>query len=242
MRYGSSPRMWGLRAPAYQGQPQGRFIPTYVGFTCSSRFSPGFWPVHPHVCGVYPPPAAAGGVHFGSSPRMWGLRPGKLICQRVHRFIPTYVGFTHPGSTARPRSAVHPHVCGVYLRITKEDTSNTGSSPRMWGLPPVMARFWPRMRFIPTYVGFTTRRVWRQRIFSGSSPRMWGLRRILKDTGCLWSGSSPRMWGLQLRPGQSGPGARFIPTYVGFTYGYNSTRPSTPVHPHVCGVYPRNFA
>ena len=76
-------------------------------------------------------------MHYGSSPRAWGLPAADVFADVIHRFIPTRVGFTttFPSKTpvasgSSPRawglrtgpcvpassSAVHPHARGVYVR------------------------------------------------------------------------------------------------------------------------------
>ena len=45
------------------------------------------------------------------------------------------------------------------------------------------------------------------------------------------------MWGLHHLAGPHPVPARFIPTYVGFTYRAETPKSYPTVHPHVCGVY-----
>ena len=133
---GSSPRVWGLHTFSVSQFAELRFIPTCVGFTAQM---------------------ALVGFHLGgSSPRVWGLQQ-HIVYATVHlRFIPTCVGFTIACTCARAPvarfiptcvgftffparnaylTAVHPHVCGVY--VVEFDIKGFFD------------------RFIPTCVGFT---------------------------------------------------------------------------------------
>ena len=133
-----------------------RSIPTYVGFTAGEvvtdiyfdgpsphtwglrshqAFFSYFFPVHPHIRGVY-----------GSYQH---IQPAQV------RSIPTYVGFTHRPPGGGGRTAVHPHIRGVYCGRVKASGESCGPSPHTWGLRVPDYRS-PRMRrSIPTYVGFT---------------------------------------------------------------------------------------
>ena len=86
----------------------------------------------------------------------------------------------------------------------------------MWGLHELTLNERKRLRFIPTYVGFTA---------CAGAPD--------------WTadGSSPRMWGLPTAFTQNSMRMRFIPTYVGFTACERCGNRCTSVHPHACGVY-----
>ena len=200
---------------ALNGLPQ-RFIPTYVGFTECVASLRGSDAVHPHVCGVYGSRGNWRARNIGSSPRMWGLQGSIDSIEIPQRFIPTYVGFTEGRGGKRGRFSVHPHVCGVYSRRPLGTRTNIGSSPRMWGLHPLLLRHVLKERFIPTYVGFTERDGFQFVERHGSSPRMWGLQKKgrhemkaqtvhphvcgvygrVENDGVLTDGSSPRMWGL----------------------------------------------
>ena len=111
---GSSPRMWGTRHPDTRNVDKIRFIPTHVGNThclISILFAVSVHPhacgehawgdivsglssVHPHACGEHRRGRIVVGVESGSSPRMWGTRPGRGRSRRGRRFIPTHVGNT----------------------------------------------------------------------------------------------------------------------------------------------------
>ena len=50
---------------------------------------------------------------------------------------------------------VHPHACGEYRDVHPEGAGQSGSSPRVWGIPFARATAGIGHRFIPTRVGNT---------------------------------------------------------------------------------------
>ncbi len=194
--YGSSPRVWGIQKLQRLPRFPDRFIPTGVGNT-SPRTHPQIrQTVHPHGCGEYMTRTVAGSVRTGSSPRVWGIQLVRRLEHLTPRFIPTGVGNTHSLCTNDCICPVHPHGCGEYQLITVFPSSDTGSSPRVWGILPLPSPVNRICRFIPTGVGNT-------------------LAQFLKIAG--GDGSSPRVWGIQFIHGQIVPHRRFIPTGVGNT-------------------------
>ena len=156
---GSSPHAWGLLQQTGHGKKvqtvhphmRGvygnnaqddddtlRFIPTYVGVTCSSDSRLKTTTVHPHMRGVYFVRLTRRRFPVGSSPHAWGLPFPREILGGLQRYIPTCVGFTAGLLTA--------------------DTSKTGTSPHAWGLQDGKRAVLHGVRFIPTCVGFTPRR------------------------------------------------------------------------------------
>ena len=131
---GSSPRMWGTLLTSRLAFFTPRFIPTHVGNTSQRPFLPMKRAVHPHACGEHMIRATLAGVQFGSSPRMWGTRPGWPPVPRRCRFIPTHVG-----NTRSLRSVIGLH------RFIPTHVGNT--------FPSIAAMLC--MRFIPTHVGNT---------------------------------------------------------------------------------------
>ena len=71
------------------------------------------------------------------------------------RFIPTRVGNTGTSHPARIRATVHPHACGEYFDFSSLLENNSGSSPRVWGIPLHLHLGLDTGRFIPTRVGNT---------------------------------------------------------------------------------------
>ena len=71
----------------------------------------------------------------GSSPRVWGILRNALSQRRAYRFIPTCVGNTIFPAPKDDLQAVHPHVCGEYVKHYAFLYRLVGSSPRVWGIP-----------------------------------------------------------------------------------------------------------
>ena len=154
-RGGSSPRVWGIHA-GYEHHHGGlRFIPTRVGNTEVLAISTESRPVHPHACGEYRPPCRYPYVRCGSSPRVWGIRRPERSHHARGRFIPTRVGNTVELGQQPVGLAVHPHACGEYDGGIMKAASETGSSPRVWGIQEALFAGLKLGRFIPTRVGNT---------------------------------------------------------------------------------------
>ena len=191
---GSSPRVWGT-LPA---QTETR-VPR---------------PVHPHVCGersvspVLPSPVS------GSSPRVWGTRHWVVCRADTGRFIPTCVGNASSLASSSAWPTVHPHVCGERSSASIAETSENGSSPRVWGTLLLLNECDVSQRFIPTCVGNAAAGV-----PSGSEsavhPHVCGERDKIAMLGILL--------------------VRFIPTCVGNATARPGPGCAAPVHPHVCG-------
>ena len=124
------------------------------------------------------------------------------------------MGFTPPCCSHGQRSAVHPHVRGVYGLLKgglvipipthvgftipngHAGCGKTGPSPHAWGLRGIQARRHPPLRFIPTCVGFT--------FVPASEPLMVPVHPHIR--GVYGGGGAGRQ-----------DIHRSIPTYVGFT-------------------------
>ena len=91
---GSSPRVWGIHLRHARCDWIGRFIPTRVGNTWQLKFRYTPAAVHPHACGEYYRQFDTVQRSIGSSPRVWGIRPGQQVWGGQSRFIPTRVGNT----------------------------------------------------------------------------------------------------------------------------------------------------
>ena len=133
-------------------------------------------PVHPHIRGVY----------------------GKTYCGivRVHRSIPTYVGFT--------------------LWIRSARLCFSGPSPHTWGLLIDLIYQLLHVRSIPTYVGFTSSESRVTKIPS-VHPHIRGVYCKIEGQIADHSGPSPHTWGLLNERPDLLIRWRSIPTYVGFT-------------------------
>ena len=72
-----------------------------------------------------------------------------------NRLIPTCVGSTVIRPISASASAAHPHVCGEHDVPRNAPVRELGSSPRVWGAPPLRRELLPLLRLIPTCVGST---------------------------------------------------------------------------------------
>ncbi len=152
---GSSPRPWGTPHGRGAEVVRPRFIPTPVGNTPVRRCVRSALPVHPHARGEHVFTAPAETVRTGSSPRPWGTPRGEPGPRGGRRFIPTPVGNTQVFWKHQIGSAVHPHARGEHLGTGAQMQNHSGSSPRPWGTPQVLAGAALQFRFIPTPVGNT---------------------------------------------------------------------------------------
>ena len=134
------------------------------------------------------------------------------------RFIPAYVGNTRGDPQAARPTPVHPRVCGEHSDKLITMMEANGSSPRMWGTPPLSDTGREHDRFIPAYVGNT---------LAASScivslavhPRVCGEHSTRARSEFSSSGSSPRMWGTPQLAQLDIFRIWFIPAYVGNTFG-----------------------
>ena len=155
---GSSPRAWGIPPPWLLARGRHRFIPTCVGNTFTQSGPPLWRPVHPHVRGEYYMRVTILENRIGSSPRAWGIHPGRRRPCRLLRFIPTCVGNTMLLAKSSTTRSVHPHVRGEYFVADIIGDIYGGSSPRAWGIQMLIDAVLGVVRFIPTCVGNTPRR------------------------------------------------------------------------------------
>ena len=112
---GSPPRVWGIRLRTLGGERCRRFTPTRVGNTQWWLCAAGGISVHPHACGEYVELLCLVPGHFGSPPRVWGIRVPTIFANPPQRFTPTRVGNTRASIASIAYIAVHPHACGEYL-------------------------------------------------------------------------------------------------------------------------------
>ncbi|SUX88784.1 Domain of uncharacterised function (DUF2825) [Chromobacterium violaceum] len=231
---GSSPRTWGTHIRQVYTTSLERFIPTYVGNTRPWWLYSARITVHPHVRGEHLITCEGVLTVNGSSPRTWGTPGGAIGRGGGFRFIPTYVGNTQCHRLRPGHGAVHPHVRGEHIGFQVNGLLSSGSSPRTWGTHAHnRARLIPT-RFIPTYVGNTTRR------FAGCEagavhPHVRGEHGKKHRREEMGDGSSPRAWGAPRFRRRAGSGRRFIPTCVGSTASTGEQPRTPPVHPHVRG-------
>ena len=171
--------------------------------------------VHPHGCGEHEARPRIDSPDQGSSPRVWGTLPPRLLIAVAVRFIPTGVGNTSRPLSSSLSIAVHPHGCGEHRRGRGWSRAVPGSSPRVWG----------------TQSSSTKRFHW------AVHPHGCGEHHHDKRSPDGWGGSSPRVWGTRPHMDDHVYHARFIPTGVGNTWPVIAARSFAAVHPHGCGEH-----
>ena len=117
--------------------------------------------------------------------------------------------------------------------------SMDGSSPHTWGIPAIGQVVVQRYRFIPTYVGHTSRRIVRFASYP-VHPHIRGAYLAGSMKSPTKHGSSPHTWGIPAPARPRCPGTRFIPTHVGHTSSEHLPARLSPVHPHTRGAYGQN--
>ncbi len=127
----------------------------------------------------------------------------------------------------RPPDNPH-HILGQFFRTC------TGSSPRVWGTPPLPIRLAAVARFIPACVGNATSRK-KADDQRPVHPRVCGERSLGVYSSLMRSGSSPRVWGTRASSIVRQRVQGFIPACVGNAYCIRWTYGGTTVHPRVCG-------
>ena len=235
--FGSSPRTWGTRGRGGRRAARRRFIPTHVGNTRNLRIyrygyvgsSPRTWGTQAQIVGEpirrrFIPTHVGNTCTYcirriassGSSPRTWGtpLAVGSAPIQG--RFIPTHVGNTHYAQRSHDALMVHPHARGEHAEMPDPLSGELGSSPRTWGTLFKRRNNTPRLRFIPTHVGNTTRNV-DENGQPSVHPHARGEHAADTARQERGAGSSPRTWGTLVLCRAGAACVRFIPTHVGNT-------------------------
>ncbi len=192
---GSSPRVWGVPRPDHSRRFLMRFIPTGVGRAKRYGCADSRQAVHPHGCGACAVTSGQPSRESGSSPRVWGVRRRRRHHHRRLRFIPTGVGRAAQAKRLARPEPVHPHGCGACRSALVAIRLATGSSPRVWGVPPRVHGQAVPHRFIPTGVGRAVLRLLRLRAQS-VHPHGCGACDVTFVTVTRVTGSSPRVWGV----------------------------------------------
>ena len=216
IKHGSSPRVRGILRYVGNDKPLRRFIPACTGNT-------NHWPrckqslaVHPRVYGEYGILDRLYLLITGSSPRVRGILRPRHVRGPRRRFIPACTGNTKSTEKCAVISPVHPRVYGEYVFGYGHTRTNSGSSPRVRGIPDIHALEDTETRFIPACTGNTR---------SGCSffpvhpvhPRVYG-EYFLASVGLGSAiGSSPRVRGIRRPEPRYGPVVRFIPACTGNT-------------------------
>ena len=114
-----------------------------------------------------------------------------------------------------PRS-VHPHIRGACIQPDPAVHFQPGSSPHTWGI---------RLRSHTHRFG------------SAVHPHIRGAYKLSRTSTSSPHGSSPHTWGILCDMARKYKVGRFIPTYVGHTYGMDNPLIYKAVHPHIRGAY-----
>ena len=191
---GSSPRMRGKQCGIRVGDGQRRIIPAHAGQTNRCLRCRPSRPDHPRACGANTPANLLTVWRYGSSPRMRG-KHSVGFAQVVHpRIIPAHAGQTSACAWAALPWTDHPRACGANLSQIGMHSRPAGSSPRMRGKRPTVAKKAAKVRIIPAHAGQTRHDI----PTSGRSPdhpRACGANMDAPIAAQLRVGSSPRMRG-----------------------------------------------
>ena len=153
---GSSPLAWGIQKPEGLAAWVKRFIPTRVGYTAmcgsgpadSAGSSPLAWGIRVSSCPfsvlIFGSSPLAWGIRCwfphtaapcGSSPLAWGIHFQKPPAARLHRFIPTRVGYTNPCvKVCQKVRRFIPTRVGYTKSPCLFRSTFHGSSPLAWGI------------------------------------------------------------------------------------------------------------
>jgi len=156
----------------------------------------------------------------GSPPRAWGQRIRGVDFESVGRFTPTCVGTTSRSTFGQGWRPVHPHVRGDNLHVGVSFRDVRGSPPRAWGQP--RGGSWLRAgdRFTPTCVG-TTASSPSAGVVVAVHPHVRGDNLNVSPIRYREAGSPPRAWGQLYATDYWVLPARFTPTCVGTTEGFD---------------------
>ena len=115
---GSSPRMRGT--PTIRGSQTHEMgiIPAYAGNTADLGLSHPTCRDHPRVCGEHTPTGTQAETPTGSSPRMRGTLPKRVMADNLVGIIPAYAGNTLSRSHGVLDRRDHPRVCGEHQNTT----------------------------------------------------------------------------------------------------------------------------
>ena len=154
--------------------------------------------------------------------------------------IPTGVGNTGVPCHGSCWAWAHPHGCGEHVSYTKSKPMERGLSPRVWGTPRDVYS-WVRHKrrhagLIPTGVGNTLVSCLRL-LLHRAHPHGCGEHGQCSHSTKSQEGSSPRVWGTHPTPRRRRRPRGLIPTGVGNTWLYCSTRSRNRAHPHGCGEH-----
>ena len=133
----------------------GGLIPARAAKTWSRTASGRTPRAHPRACGENVSQGWAVMWWAGSSPRVRGKRGRTVRLSRHGGLIPARAGKTHSKPRRPNRAMAHPRACGENERLEARVAQRPGSSPRVRGKPPGLARYPPRLGLIPARAGKT---------------------------------------------------------------------------------------
>ena len=172
----------------------------------------------------------------GSSPRMRGTLPKRVMANNLLGIIPAYAGNTIHILCRRLQRWDHPRVCGEHIYGVSPFTPCAGSSPRMRGTHRSWCTAGKEAGIIPAYAGNTL-------ILISFVPPRRDHPRVCGEHGKAsrvlpqCRGSSPRMRGTLFSNTRPAAAVGIIPAYAGNTVAVVLVFIVKGDHPRVCGEH-----
>ena len=179
-------------------------------------------------------PAAIGRSVVGSSPHARGTRPGRVVVERVERFIPACAGNAGSAPGRWPAASVHPRMRGERTDEAAKTYAGDGSSPHARGTLLEDNDAQPARRFIPACAG-NAPTMGIEGYSTPVHPRMRGERPQITEDIAAWAGSSPHARGTLGDKREPRARARFIPACAGNAMGGGTWWTRSSVHPRMRG-------
>ena len=236
VRQGSSPRMRGTPIILPLTVFIHGIIPAYAGNTQNKSIVFVQRRDHPRVCGEHVIGHDLPSLEQGSSPRMRGTLISAVNPRFNHGIIPAYAGNTNGGCLRLICHRDHPRVCGEHSETKADNSSMTGSSPRMRGTLTIPEDALLTAWIIPAYAGNTFPPIYCL-LFMWDHPRVCGEHSFSLIAAICAAGSSPRMRGTQIPAKQGVFPLGIIPAYAGNTNPRQLKRFNARDHPRVCGEH-----
>ena len=232
--YGSSPRVRGKRYSSRLSTSHGGLIPARAGKTLPSKRGRIEATAHPRACGENLPATSSMGVPMGSSPRVRGKLVGEDEYVGGGRLIPARAGKTTCRAQLSSMVQAHPRACGENSAVSRVDTLNNGSSPRVRGKPRRQRATTRDSGLIPARAG-KTRQAWARASWARAHPRACGENAPTTSTPGWSPGSSPRVRGKRDARRPDGRAAGLIPARAGKTTRCQRRARTGWAHPRACG-------
>ncbi len=213
-----------------------RFIPASAGNITSHstwKVNPS---VHPRECGEHADQAYGPRLQFGSSPRVRGTSPARILLSAGMRFIPASAGNILRTNQWSGYIPVHPRECGEHSIYWSIIFQEIGSSPRVRGTFLSHATEFVTTRFIPASAGNILSHTAYSRV-TAVHPRECGEHALSLALSISHSGSSPRVRGTSDESLIAAMAERFIPASAGNIWFHWPAVPMLPVHPRECGEH-----